>query len=132
LYRHRTVDGTSAAIGRSALDNHCGLLCSKSQGRLPVVWFRSPSKSSWAVLHTVKRHGGRVQDVVTIELDVPRSWVRKCQGKIWHCPGDMPPERFTSVLIFSALASSPLAVPLRRADDLDTAAVDVPSRSEWL
>jgi hypothetical protein len=30
-----------------------GLLTSMSQGRLPVVWLHSPSKTPWAALHTV-------------------------------------------------------------------------------
>jgi hypothetical protein len=50
-----------------------GLLCSKSEGRLPVVWLHAPSKSAWAMLHTVKRHGGRIEAVAVIELSVPRS-----------------------------------------------------------
>jgi hypothetical protein len=37
-----------------------GLLCSRSQGKLKAVWLHSPAASSWATLHTVKRHGGRV------------------------------------------------------------------------
>ena len=45
-----------------------GLLCRKSQGRLPVVWLHAPSKSAWAMLHTVKRHGGRIEAVAVIEL----------------------------------------------------------------
>src|SRR5918911_4587715 len=66
LLRHATPRRNLPSIGR------LGLLCSKSQGRLPVVWLHSPSKSSWATLHTVRRHGGRVEGVVIIELDVPR------------------------------------------------------------
>ena len=35
-----------------------GLLTRKRKGRLPVVWLHAPGKTSWAQLHTVKRHGG--------------------------------------------------------------------------
>jgi hypothetical protein len=35
-----------------------GLLCSKSQGKRPIVLLHAPSRTGWAVLHTVKRHGG--------------------------------------------------------------------------
>jgi len=51
-----------------------GLLGKKSRGRLPVVWLHSPGRTAWALLHTIRRHGGRVEDVVVIELDVPRAW----------------------------------------------------------
>jgi hypothetical protein len=49
-----------------------GLLCSYSRGKLPVVWACSPARSSWAVLHVIRRHGGRVETTVVLEIDVPR------------------------------------------------------------
>src|SRR5258707_803996 len=54
-----------------------GLLCSKSQGKRKAVWLHVPSRTAWAMLHVVKRHGGKVEDVVVLEVDVPRSQVRK-------------------------------------------------------
>jgi hypothetical protein len=54
LVRHATPARNLNSILRG------GLLCSKSQGRLPVVWVCSPTHSSWAVLHVIRRHGGRV------------------------------------------------------------------------
>jgi hypothetical protein len=71
LLRHATPAKNLQSIGRA------GLLCSKSEGRLPVVWLHAPSKSAWAMLHTVKRHGGRIEAVAVIELNVPRRWLRK-------------------------------------------------------
>ena len=58
LLRHATLARNLPSILKA------GLLTSKSQGRLPVVWLCSPGQSSWATLHTVKRHGGRVETVV--------------------------------------------------------------------
>ena len=98
LLRHATPLRTLRSIQRA------GLLCSKSKGRLPVVWLHSPSKSSWAVLHVVKRHGGRVQDVVIIEVEVPRSWLRRNRRKLWYCPRDVPPSRFGRLITFAELA----------------------------
>jgi hypothetical protein len=70
------------------------LLCSKSQGRLPVVWLHSPTKSSWAVLHSVRRHGGRLEGLLIIEVEVPRKWLRRARKGLWYCPRDLPPARF--------------------------------------
>jgi hypothetical protein len=42
------------------------LLCSKAKGRRKVVWLHTPAKSTGGVIHTVRRHGGRVQDVVVL------------------------------------------------------------------
>jgi hypothetical protein len=98
LLRHATPIRNLRGIERA------GLLCSKSQGRLPVVWLHAPSKSSWAVLHVVKRHGGRVQDVVIIEVEVPRRWLRRNRRKLWYCPRDVPPSRFRRVIGFGEIA----------------------------
>ena len=98
LLRHATLARNLPSIGRN------GLLCSKSQGRLPVVWLHAPSKSSWAVLHTIKRHGGRAEGVVIIEMEVPRSWLRRSRKKLWYCGRDIPPERFRPLITFAELA----------------------------
>jgi hypothetical protein len=45
------------------------LLCYKSRGKRPVVWLHTPAKSFWAALHTVRRHGGRVEAVVILLVD---------------------------------------------------------------
>jgi hypothetical protein len=83
-----------------------GVLCSHSRGKLPVVWACSPSRSSWAVLHVIKRHGGRVESTVVLELAVPRSWLRRSRKGLWYCPRDIPPARIRRVLCFSELAGT--------------------------
>ena len=98
LLRHATPRRNLPGIRRD------GLLCSKSRGRLPVVWLHAPSKTPWAVLHTVRRHGGRVEGVVIIEVDVPRSWLRRNRKRLWYCATDIPPERFRRVIDFIEVA----------------------------
>ena len=83
-----------------------GLLTSKSQGKLPVVWLGSPSRSTWAILHTIKRHGGRVESTVVLEVDVPRSWLRRSRKGLWFCPRDIPPDRIKRALCFAELAGA--------------------------
>jgi hypothetical protein len=86
-----------------------GLLCSRSRGKMPVVWVCSPCKTWWAVIHTVERHGGRVESTVVIELDVPRSWLCRNRKGLWYCPRDVPPDRIKHVLTFHEIAASPAA-----------------------
>ena len=64
LLRHATPARNVAGILRA------GLITGKSRGRLAAVWLCSAAKSSWAVLHTIKRHGGRVETTVVLEVDV--------------------------------------------------------------
>jgi hypothetical protein len=60
------------------------------------------------MLHTVKRHGGRVQDVAVLAVDVPRRWLRRSRRGLWYCRRDVPPARFRELLMFSTLARSPV------------------------
>ena len=79
LLRHATLIRNLLSIQRH------GLLCSKSQGRLKAVWLATEGKSSWAAMHVVERHGGRIEAVVTLEVDVPRSWLRRSRKGLWYC-----------------------------------------------
>ena len=100
LLRH----ATPARNLNSLLNN--GLLCSYSQGKLPVVWACSAARSSWACLHVIRRHGGRVESTVVLEVDVPRSWLRRSRKGLWYCPRDVPPGCFRRVLCFAELAGA--------------------------
>jgi hypothetical protein len=83
-----------------------GLLTAKSRGRLAAVWLCSAAKSSWAVLHSIKRHGGRVETTVVLEVDVPRSWLRRSKKGLWYCLRNVPPDRIRRVLAFAELAGA--------------------------
>jgi hypothetical protein len=102
LLRHATPRRNLPSIRR------LGLLCGKSRGKLPVVWLHSASKSAWCLLHVVKRHGGRVEDAVVIELQVPRGWLRRSRKGLWFCPRDLAPERFCRLIDFAQVSESPV------------------------
>ena len=103
LLRHATPARNLTSILR------CGLLTSHAKGKLPAVWLASPSRSSWAVLHVIKRHGGRGETTVLLELDVPRSWLRRSAWKrVWYSPRDVPSARVQRVLCFADLAGASL------------------------
>lgn len=108
LLRHATLRKNLPSIERQ------GLLCSKSQGRRLVVWLHTASKSTWAVLHTIRRHGGRAEGIVILEVDVPRSWLRRSRKRLWYCPRDVPPDRIRRCVTFQELAASPVEEPASR------------------
>jgi hypothetical protein len=81
-----------------------GLLCSKSRGRLRAVWLHSPAASTCAALHTIKRHGGRVEGVVIIEVALPRRWLRRGRKRLWYATRDIPPACFRRAIVFQELA----------------------------
>ncbi len=102
LRRHATPARNLPSILRH------GLLVRKSRGALRAIWMVSPAKTSWAVLHTVKRHAGRVEEVVVLEVSVPRSWLRKSRRSLWYCTKDIPPSRIKAAFTFSQLAEPPV------------------------
>ena len=103
--RHATLRRNGPGIGRA------GLLASRSKGRLAVVWLHAPGKTAWAALHTVIRHGGRIEGVIVLELDVPRRWLRRSRRGLWYTPRDVPPDRIKRVIDFGDLAASPAEAP---------------------
>jgi hypothetical protein len=103
LLRHATVLRNLPSIERR------GLLCRKSQGRLPVVWLHTPANSFWATLHTLRRHGGRAEAVVILLVDVPRAWLRKNRKGLWYSVRDIPTDRIRRVLSFAELAGASAA-----------------------
>lgn len=103
LLRHATPKRNLPSIRKA------GLLTSKSQGRLPVVWLHAPAKTPWAALHTVKRHGGRVEGVVVLTVNVPRRWLRRSKRGLWCWVRDVPPARIRGRLDFPGLAGAPAA-----------------------
>jgi len=98
LLRHATPLRNLPGIQRR------GLLCARSKGKLAVVWLHTPGKTAWATVHTVKRHGGRIEAVVTLEVDVPRGWLRRSRAGLWYSVRDLPPDRIRRLIAFGELA----------------------------
>src|SRR5262245_55824104 len=97
LLRHATPLRNLPAIQRR------GLLCGKSKGKLAVVWLAAPVKTSWSVLHVAGRHGCRIEAVVTLEVDVPRGWLRRARSGLWYCTRDIPADRIRRLFGFVEL-----------------------------
>jgi hypothetical protein len=65
----------------------------------------------WACLHVVRRHRGRVEEVVVLELDVLRSWLRRHGGAVralWYSVRDVQPQQIRRVITFGELSMSPV------------------------
>ena len=72
------------------------------------MWLHGAGRKHRAALHTIKRHGGRIEGVVILEIDVPRRWLRRSRKGLWYSVRDIPPERIRGVVTFGALARSPV------------------------
>ena len=100
--RHATPTGNLESILSA------GLQPDRSRGKRKAVWLHSPSKTTWAILHTMKNHAVTMEAITVIELDVPRSWLVRAQKGLWRCARVIEPERIRQVTEATAWAASPV------------------------
>ena len=65
-----------------------------------AVWGVSPSNEAWAVAHTLGKKRARglsIHDHVTIEIEVPRSWLRRHKRGVWYCDRVITADRFVEI-----------------------------------
>ena len=63
-----------------------GLDPNRSTGKEAVVWLHTQSRRDWAILHTATKHKCEVSDVIVIEVEIPRSKLRRRWRGIWVTP----------------------------------------------
>src|SRR5215831_11102746 len=103
--RHATLARNLESILRD------GILTAKSRGALKAVWLHDKGRSEWAALHTVRRHGGRIEDVIVLEVELPKSWLKRHGGNVkgmWRSVRDVPVRFFRRVITFGELSRSPV------------------------
>lgn len=57
------------------------------------VWLHTPRRTPWAVDHTRRRKKVSQDKIVTLEVNVPRSWLGRVWNGVWKCSDLIPPER---------------------------------------
>lgn len=77
-----------------------GLKAGKAKGARKAVWLVGPRGFNWACRHAVCRSGGRIEDVVVLELSVPRSWLTRHGRELWFCDRDIPASRIVGTTVF--------------------------------
>lgn len=100
LLYHATLRRNVASIRQRGLDPAFAL-----QGRR-AVWLHATSRTAWAVLHTVRRHGGRVEDVVVLPVRVSRRMLRRHGKGLWYCAEVIPAERIGTAIGFRVVSES--------------------------
>jgi hypothetical protein len=50
----------------------------------------------------------RIENVVILDIDVPRHWLRRSKKGLCYCQRDISPGRVRGVVTFAALARSPV------------------------
>jgi hypothetical protein len=85
-----------------------GLLTARSQGKMRVVWLHTADRSAWAVLHTLRRHGGKAEDVIVYECDVPECGLRRFQDGLYYFLDNVHPSEIGRAITFEELSRSPV------------------------
>ena len=60
-----------------------GLDPNRSQGKEKLIWLHTASRRPWAILHTINRHKCELSEIAIIEINVPRSKIRRRWRGIW-------------------------------------------------
>lgn len=99
---HTTTTARLASIRAHGLDP------SYAQGARAEIWLTSESKIHWALAHTQARHGATLDEIVTLEIEVPRSWLTRAWRGIWRCPKVIKVGRIRREISGAELAKSPI------------------------
>jgi hypothetical protein len=114
---NRKWDRATVTLGHATLRHNLpgilrdGIRTARSRGRFKAVWLHNTDKAHWAALYTVRRHGGRVEDVVVLEVRVPRAWLNRHGGRtagLFRSVRDVPVQCIRRVIGFNQLSRSPV------------------------
>ena len=77
-----------------------GLDPSLATGKRQAVWFLSPSLEGWGLVHTIAKpraKGRTIQDHIVLEVNIPRSWLKRYRRGIWYCERVVPSSRIAVI-----------------------------------
>ncbi|MXV82379.1 hypothetical protein F4Z98_03315 [Candidatus Poribacteria bacterium] len=60
-----------------------GLNPKYSKGSEQVIYLHTKSRIHWAILHTATRHSASIEDILIIEVEVPRGKLRRRRRGLW-------------------------------------------------
>jgi hypothetical protein len=98
---HATLASNETSIGTD------GVSTAYSESAVPSVWGCEASMKWWAVLHCLKRHGGKAEDVVVLEIDTGDLPVHRFRGGLWYSLHTWEPRQVRRVIRFEELSRSP-------------------------
>lgn len=64
--------------------------CADSEAKIKACWLATASNRTWGVLHTIRKHHTQLEDVVVIEVHIPRSRLTRFRSGLWYSTQDVP------------------------------------------
>jgi hypothetical protein len=84
-FRHATPRRNLESILRTVLRPEF------ARGKLKAVWLHTRARTGWSVRHVADRHGFEEEDIIVLEVLLPRSAVRRARRGIWTCQAVIGP-----------------------------------------
>ena len=97
---HATLKSNLESIRENGLDPD------RATGKEKLVWLHTKSRREWAVLHTANRYNVSIDEIVIIQVNVPRSQLRRRWRGLWSTPN--PITKLDAVCTASILAETPI------------------------
>lgn len=94
LLRHTTTTRKISSIMT------IGLQPGMSIGKIQGVWLHDPGSTSHLQDHCSTKHGVHTDDLITLVVSVPLSWLKRFARGRWYCTRPIPVSRIVSVLPF--------------------------------
>jgi hypothetical protein len=85
LYHATTTDRLS-----SIREQGLRVACADQAAKIKACWMNTASQMPWAILHTQRKHGAALEDVVIVEVAVPRSHLTRFRTGLWYSRHDVP------------------------------------------
>ena len=84
-----------------------GLDPDRSKGKEALVWLHTQSRREWAILHTATKHKCDISEVSILEVNIPRSKLRRRWRGLWATPEAVT--EFQSIKNAVDFSKSPIA-----------------------
>lgn len=97
---HATPKSNLESITANGLDPALAI------GKIKGVWLHTKSKTPWAVLHTANRHSISTDDVVVLEVEVPRKHLTRRWRGLWTSAVMI--RNFKRIITGTEIAESPV------------------------
>jgi hypothetical protein len=102
ILRHATTTARAARIREEGFRVAQADPAAKIKG----CWFHSKSNSPWGVLHTIRKHGAALEEVVVLEVRIPRRQLTRFRTGLWFTTQDVPASAICGEYAGSAFSAS--------------------------
>lgn len=80
--------------------------CADPAAKIKGCWLHTSSQSAWAVVHTQRKHGATLEEVVVVAVEVQRSRLTRFRTGLWYTRQDIPASAIGEAISGAAFGAS--------------------------